>query len=69
MLDELTEFATQPQFIYAHTWRVHDLVIWDNRCTMHRSRHYPDTTERRVMQRTTVSDEMNSVERRATEVA
>ena len=69
LLDELTEFAIQPQFTYAHTWRVHDLVIWDNRCTMHRSRLYPDTTERRVMQRTTVSDEMNSVERRATEVA
>lgn len=69
LLDELTEFATQPRFIYAHRWQAHDLVVWDNRCTMHRSRPYADTTERRVMQRTTVSDEMNTVERRAAEAA
>ena len=69
LLDELTEFATQVKFTYAHRWRAHDLMIWDNRCTMHRSRPYPDTTERRVMQRTTVSDEINSVERRAAEAA
>lgn len=35
-LDELYEFATQPQFIYSHKWQVGDLLIWDNRCTMHR---------------------------------
>ena len=69
LLDELTEFATQPQFVYAHSWRAGDLVVWDNRCTMHRARRYADTTERRVMQRTTVSDEMNTVERRAAEAA
>lgn len=67
LLDELIEHATQPRFVYAHAWQAGDLVIWDNRCTMHRSRPYADTTERRVMQRTTVSDEMNSVERRAAE--
>ena len=37
---DLTEHATQPQFGYTHRWRVGDLVIWDNRCTMHRGREY-----------------------------
>ena len=69
LLDELTEHATQARFTYAHAWQAGDLVIWDNRCTMHRSTPYADMTERRVMQRTTVSDEMNSVERRAAEAA
>ncbi len=40
LIRELTEFATQPQFVYRHTWSVHDLVVWDNRCTMHRGRSY-----------------------------
>ncbi len=69
LLDELTDCATQPQFVHAHSWRAGDLVVWDNRCTMHRGRPYADMAERRVMQRTTVSDEMNTVERRAAEVA
>jgi alpha-ketoglutarate-dependent 2,4-dichlorophenoxyacetate dioxygenase len=37
LLGELMEFATQPQFVYRHKWRAGDLVIWDNRCTMHRA--------------------------------
>ena len=39
-LDDLTEHATQRQFVYAHTWRQFDLVMWDNRVTMHRGRRY-----------------------------
>lgn len=63
LIEELLDFATQPQFVYAHRWQTGDLVIWDNRCTMHRARPYEEMTERRVLHRTTVSDEINSVER------
>jgi len=63
LIEELIAFATQPQFVYQHRWRVGDLVIWDDRCTMHRGRRYDDTKYRRDMHRTTVSDEVNSVER------
>jgi len=63
LIDELIEFATQPQFVYQHRWRVGDLVMWDNRCTMHRGRPYDEAKYRRDMHRTTVSDEINSVER------
>ena len=38
---DLTEHATQRQFVYAHVWRQHDLVMWDNRQTMHRARPLP----------------------------
>ena len=55
LLLDLTEHATQPQFVYRHTWNAGDLVIWDNRCTMHRGRDF-DPTERRDMRRTTVSE-------------
>ena len=40
LLLDLNEFATQPQFVYTHVWSVGDLVMWDNRCTMHRAREY-----------------------------
>jgi alpha-ketoglutarate-dependent 2,4-dichlorophenoxyacetate dioxygenase len=63
LIEELVAFATQPRFVYQHRWRVGDLVMWDDRCTMHRGRPYDDTKHRRDMHRTTVSDEINSVER------
>lgn len=63
LIEELIVFATQPRFVYQHRWRVGDLVMWDDRCTMHRGRPYDDTRYRRDMHRTTVSDEINSVER------
>ena len=63
LIEELVAFATQPQFVYRHRWTVGDLVMWDDRCTMHRGRPYDDTRYRRDMHRTTVSDELNSVER------
>ena len=53
-ITELAEFADQPQFVYRHTWRPHDVVMWDNRCTMHRVTPW-DPTERRVMHRTTIA--------------
>jgi alpha-ketoglutarate-dependent 2,4-dichlorophenoxyacetate dioxygenase len=63
LIEELIAFATEPRFVYQHRWRVGDLVMWDDRCTMHRGRPYDDTRYRRDMHRTTVSDELNSVER------
>ena len=53
-LRDLTEHATQRQFVYAHRWRLHDLVMWDNRQTMHRARPFRDTQEPRDMRRTTI---------------
>jgi alpha-ketoglutarate-dependent 2,4-dichlorophenoxyacetate dioxygenase len=69
LIEELIAFATQPQFVYRHRWRVGDLVIWDNRCTMHRGRPYDEMRHRRVMHRTTVSDIENTVEQARSEVA
>jgi len=51
---DLAEHATQRQFVHAHAWRQHDLVMWDNRQTMHRVRRYRDTGEVRDMRRTTL---------------
>ncbi len=53
LLDELTELATRPQFVFRHEWRVGDVVIWDNLATMHRATPFDDTTHRRDMRRTT----------------
>ena len=61
LIEELIAFATQPQFVYQHRWTVDDIVIWDNRCTMHRGRPYDDT-QPRVLHRTTVSDYANTLE-------
>ncbi len=61
LLEELITFATQPQFVYQNHRTVGDLVMWDNRCTMHRGRPYDDT-QRRVLHRTTVSDWANTLE-------
>jgi alpha-ketoglutarate-dependent 2,4-dichlorophenoxyacetate dioxygenase len=51
---DLVEHATQRAFVYAHVWRQHDLVMWDNRQTMHRARRYKETSEVRDMRRTTI---------------
>ncbi len=54
LLRDLTEHATQPRFLHVHTWRPWDLVMWDNRQTMHRVRRY-DESQPRDMRRTTVA--------------
>jgi len=56
LLRDLTEHATQREFVYAHRWRQYDLVMWDNRQTMHRVRRF-DETQPRDMRRTTVAGE------------
>ena len=56
LLRDLIEHATQPRFVYRHAWRPHDLVIWDNRTTMHRARPFADTVHRRELRRTTTLD-------------
>ena len=55
LLEELTEIATQREHVYAHVWRQYDLVMWDNRRTMHRARPFDDTKEKRDMRRTTIA--------------
>ncbi len=54
ILRDLTEHATQPKYVYTHKWRLGDLVMWDNRQTVHRVRRY-DTSQPRDMRRTTVA--------------
>ena len=57
LIRDLMEHATQRPFVYAHAWRQWDLVIWDNRTTMHRARRYDDLHEVRDMRRTTLRGE------------
>ena len=56
LLHDLMEHATRPEFVYRHAWRVGDLVIWDNRATMHRARPFEDTRYRRELTRVTTLD-------------
>lgn len=65
LIRELTEHAVQRQFVYAHRWQVNDLVIWDNRQTMHRVRRFADTTEKRDVRRTTIAGDGPTVEQAA----
>ena len=60
LLKELTAHATQRQFVYTHRWRVGDLVMWDNRCTMHRGTDFDDLRWPRDMQRATTSDRIDA---------
>jgi alpha-ketoglutarate-dependent 2,4-dichlorophenoxyacetate dioxygenase len=60
-LRDLTEVATQERFVYSHTWRVGDLVIWDNRTTMHRARRF-DRTEIRDVRRTTLAGDVATIQ-------
>lgn len=56
LLRDLTEHATQREFVYRHVWRDGDFVIWDNRTTMHRGRPFDDRKYRRELRRTTTLD-------------
>jgi alpha-ketoglutarate-dependent 2,4-dichlorophenoxyacetate dioxygenase len=56
LLRDLIEHATRPEFVYRHQWRGGDLVIWDNRATMHRARSFDDAKYRRELRRVTTLD-------------
>ncbi|HEX2826887.1 MAG TPA: TauD/TfdA family dioxygenase [Burkholderiales bacterium] len=62
LIDELIAHVTQRQFVYTHRWRPNELVMWDNRCTMHRGTDYDDLRHVRDMARVTISDVANSCE-------
>jgi alpha-ketoglutarate-dependent 2,4-dichlorophenoxyacetate dioxygenase len=66
LLNDLKEHATQPRFVYVHKWKVNDLVMWDNRQTMHRGRRY-DETQPRDVRRTTVAGDAPTVAQAAAE--
>jgi alpha-ketoglutarate-dependent 2,4-dichlorophenoxyacetate dioxygenase len=61
LLRDLIEFATQRQFVHSHIWRKGDLVIWDNRCTMHRGRPF-DESETRDLRRVTTRDAASTLD-------
>ena len=54
LLYDLNLHATRPEFVYSHEWRIGDLVIWDNRCTMHRGRPHDDSHPRDLRRATTL---------------
>jgi len=53
LIEELSDFAAQPKYMYRHEWEPHDVLMWDNRCTVHAVTPH-DPKERRVMHRTTI---------------
>jgi taurine dioxygenase len=56
LIDELCDHAENPRFVYAHQWKVGDIVVWDNRATMHARTDFSET-ERRLMKRVTIGDD------------
>ena len=66
ILRDLNEHATQPKFVYVHKWKLDDLVVWDNRQTMHRGRRY-DENQPRDVRRTTVAGDAPTVAQQAAE--
>jgi alpha-ketoglutarate-dependent 2,4-dichlorophenoxyacetate dioxygenase len=66
LLDELLALATDQRFVYVHKWRVGDLVIWDNRCTMHRASPFESNDHKREMRRTTIVDAQGAASSAAT---
>lgn len=64
-IQDLTEAATQREFVYSHKWRQYDLVVWDNRQVMHRGRAFDDINEARDVRRTTIAGEEMTVEQAA----
>ena len=55
LIADLLEHATQREFVYRHVWRAGDLVMWDNRCTLHRGRRF-DLAARRELRRVTTEE-------------
>jgi len=55
LLTELLDWATQPEFVYRHNWRVNDLLVYDNRCCLHRGRPWDRNKYKRILHRTTLT--------------
>jgi hypothetical protein len=62
LLEELTGFATADRFVYEHRWAERDLVMWDNRSSMHRGRPFAEASFKRQLRRTTVCDMQHAAE-------
>lgn len=58
LVQELFKFAVEPQFVYRHQWRIHDAVLWDNRCTMHCATEFDEQRYDRLMYRTTLEGDV-----------
>jgi alpha-ketoglutarate-dependent 2,4-dichlorophenoxyacetate dioxygenase len=56
LVSRLVSFATQPRFLYTHSWRPRDLLIWDNRCVIHRGRPFPSGLRRHLVRATVAGD-------------
>ena len=54
LLDQLIEHSIQPQYVYKHSWTNHDIVMWDNRCTMHSVEPFDNNNIKRIMHRVTL---------------
>jgi alpha-ketoglutarate-dependent 2,4-dichlorophenoxyacetate dioxygenase len=65
LIRDLVEHATQREFVYRHVWRGYDLVMWDNRFTMHRARPFEDREHPRDMRRVTLQDAASTLEQAA----
>ncbi len=65
LIDEVMAFAAQPRFVHTHRWRRHDLVMWDNRCLLHRGRPYDQARHARYMVRTTLAGDAPTVAQQA----
>jgi alpha-ketoglutarate-dependent 2,4-dichlorophenoxyacetate dioxygenase len=65
LIRDLLEHSTQPCFVHAHRWAVGDVVMWDNRTTLHRGRAYDDRRYKRDMRRVTLSDVAPTLEQQA----
>jgi len=69
LIDSLIEHTVQRQFVHTHRWRANELIMWDNRCTMHRGTDFDDLRWVRDMQRVTISDIANSCEQEGVAIA
>ena len=61
LLKELLDWVTQPQFVYQHNWRVNDLLVYDNRCCLHRGRPWDRSKYKRILHRTTLAGDGSTV--------
>ncbi|MGH7120344.1 MAG: TauD/TfdA dioxygenase family protein [Acetobacteraceae bacterium] len=58
LVAELFAHARRPEFVYRHKWRVHDAVLWDNRCMLHCATPFDDKNQQRLMHRTTLEGDV-----------